>query len=839
MDKEDIEAQIQQVTEIGQENRGILMLAAAWCKHIDVERGPMGVGVVEQLTGLPISGGSLRCQYAEPATTFGMQLKGTAVAFYEQNCIGCPHHSPTGTTPNLGTWADEIIAVRKEEERKAEEARLEEAQRRTERRDRRRLSLGTRDPAVQALLDLVDRVDAEDRDKEAEDLLLKTAELSPQDFPDALLDHLATEAVAIRRDALLEVVFAVFERSGRPPVERVLSLAFDAIGTGLAIASAGRVIAAHAAAIPSEVRIRRGLVRLASGWFSFSGTGWTGSEPAALVRFYDLTPDAALETVASLLRESDPWMRSMGAHAAGALVKARPAAGSSLVAALLDCVVVHDGSRYHGDPFPQPAAAGVVADILARDPSIDDTIAARMTSASERDAKALWDCYSLATRSRFRKSVKDATLGVIERRAKTILESEFPPGLHADVAQTLAYQSSDPAAAGGVSLAELIGLLRTWNVKAQQADALKPPDPSPMEAFLEWQGDKLQVDGVVRNIGDALKKRVGKDAIAYIETLEHLWARTGTDALSERDRCSLVEGLSAITTQDALDRAEPTLSKALSADAPLERVSALDALARMQHRDLRFPDSLQRLVVTNLLMHDRLVVVTYAIRALPVVTVTDEERANVVERLLSFGMAYNRDALRSDEVENALAQAGRLADGQEYEARAVEVALQIVDGMFTSDAADALSHLRRLRTGPAWVASVIRALSPDDRGGNWWGVHEGRKDELLRLLAGAPGEWLAPNWDALEAAAQADLDLEGSFTWAIADLFARHGEHERAARLSQAVVDGTPDTHESRHRRGIAVLINYHHRIAAAADDIDEAERLTEEALSAGGDDDG
>ena len=269
MDEEDIQDDLARATEIGVENLAIISLAADWCEHIGVTKGPMGTGLVEQATGLPISGGSLRCQYATAPTSFGMVLKHNAVEFYERNCVGCAYHKPTGRTPNLRTWSDEIIAWRNEEARRVQVQRDLESEQRRRRSEERRFLLGAPDPSVQAILDLVERVDAELSDPEAEQLLLKHAELSPQDFPDPLLEHLAAEAIAIGRSPLLEVVVKVHEQSGRPPVGTMVPLAFSAVREGIGAKAAGRVIGAHAADFPSDDRVRVGIVRLAAGTFEF------------------------------------------------------------------------------------------------------------------------------------------------------------------------------------------------------------------------------------------------------------------------------------------------------------------------------------------------------------------------------------------------------------------------------------------------------------------------------------------------------------------------------------------------------------------------------------------
>ena len=50
---------------IGRENDELIALGKAWCTHIRTDRSGLGVGMVEEMTGLPITGGRFTCDYAE------------------------------------------------------------------------------------------------------------------------------------------------------------------------------------------------------------------------------------------------------------------------------------------------------------------------------------------------------------------------------------------------------------------------------------------------------------------------------------------------------------------------------------------------------------------------------------------------------------------------------------------------------------------------------------------------------------------------------------------------------------------------------------------------------
>ena len=150
--------------EVGLENEELLRLAAGWCKNIDVTKGPLGTGMLEQMTGLPISGGSLRCDFAKAPTSFGLSLAHNAAEFYKMNCVGCSDREATDATEHLGTWAEAVIATGVEREAQAELARRQAEDARAKRHASRRLLHGQPDPTLQSILDLLDRVDAEERD---------------------------------------------------------------------------------------------------------------------------------------------------------------------------------------------------------------------------------------------------------------------------------------------------------------------------------------------------------------------------------------------------------------------------------------------------------------------------------------------------------------------------------------------------------------------------------------------------------------------------------------------------------------------------------------------------
>lgn len=86
--------QFEQAVGIGQQNTHLISLGKAWCTHIRTDRSGWGVGMLEEMTGLPITGGRFTCDFARnPTEVSAMQLEATTLGFYEDNCKGCGHRA--------------------------------------------------------------------------------------------------------------------------------------------------------------------------------------------------------------------------------------------------------------------------------------------------------------------------------------------------------------------------------------------------------------------------------------------------------------------------------------------------------------------------------------------------------------------------------------------------------------------------------------------------------------------------------------------------------------------------------------------------------------------------
>ena len=297
-----IEEEFQETLDLGRENQEFISLGKAWCTNIRVDRGDWGVGIVEQATGLPVSGGGFACDFARnPGGMSAMRLASSSLAFYEDNCRGCEHRSPGGRVPNLGTWAEGLMADReRREEVQAEEDRVagQEWQRRIE---RRRVVSASLDAAAHEVVALINRLDTDPSDEDAAEKLRTTARLAPDSFPDEVIAHLYKDAPLLKMPIFVEVLLEL-EAQANPPQLR--SLCVTAVRDRWAIAEGCEYLSRHAMSEDvTEDLIEVAVFHAVPSGFPFENVP---GEPGALLRFHSLAP--------KWLRRRSPLCADMGSQ---------------------------------------------------------------------------------------------------------------------------------------------------------------------------------------------------------------------------------------------------------------------------------------------------------------------------------------------------------------------------------------------------------------------------------------------------------------------------------------------------------------------------------------------
>lgn len=328
--------------EIGRQNEEVIGLIRRHCSHARIEKFG-GTGIPEQVTGLPIGMRGVRCQYASQQSMSSMNLEHVAVAFYRQNCVGCPHRAPVGV-PNLGQLVasldeEQRLAKEREERRAAMEA--EATQERTEARlDRVR----TEPAPTRQLVEAINRLDVSPGDTEAAEELISSAQAAPElwsaDAVDLLVDacrelgsgpllaslgHLVRASVvsaALAVDVAVEVLAHDIESEA---ARLLLANAEELLEPG-----PGDSPQAKTGAAARLAPARRTIVRMAGrfpshGLFSPSAprridTTW----PDVFGLLYLIDPVGVLAEVTRLLNDVDDYSRSRGAAAAELVVQMEP-----------------------------------------------------------------------------------------------------------------------------------------------------------------------------------------------------------------------------------------------------------------------------------------------------------------------------------------------------------------------------------------------------------------------------------------------------------------------------------------------------------------------------------
>ena len=150
---------LEEASALGVRNAEIITRFERFCRNVRVEAHGGG-GMLEAATGLPIGLRSFRCEFADGSISASSNLEDLGLDFYEANCRGCAHRSPTG---HLGGTIDELADRRRDG--RAEQAQLEQsrvdaaaAEHAVRSADRGRQMLGQPFEVVEQLR-LVDRLD--------------------------------------------------------------------------------------------------------------------------------------------------------------------------------------------------------------------------------------------------------------------------------------------------------------------------------------------------------------------------------------------------------------------------------------------------------------------------------------------------------------------------------------------------------------------------------------------------------------------------------------------------------------------------------------------------------
>lgn len=789
------EAMTEQALEQGRRNEAAIVLIKKHCAHARVEYSPhMGHSMLEDMTGLPISGREMRCEYGRTASTVGWDLLGNALTFYEENCVGCTHRQ-VQAIPNLKTVAEEAIETRRLDDERQARAREEAEAARATRALLRAELVAPEPPATRAMIALLDGIDAELSDERADELvdlcrlhpelctppaagiLLDTAGDAFDDRLFAALRHLDA-ARRLDRDRLLAVaICALAHRPLRQAARIVLELS-----AGL---SPGQLVPA----LPS-------VVRLAAPAHDF------GLAPAAELAPLHLAAATELPALLDVLREGledeSKYRRRTAAAGAQRLIEHESAVAQVLVVPLVDALE-RPGSLDHYMGDPREDLIGALAAALVADPErTAETIEHRGVAAASPIRDALFHVFDAVIRSGGR--------------------SRDAPRPAADIALDAAFRriSGDWGEDIVREAADLIELASRWepDLMAERVDELfgalltliaKPIDPpraldvqpgmSPVMRGLQAQHDELIRSTTIHKLREALgnlvpvaPEAVARNVFTVIEARD-----VDTDEAKElRDEAVRLLG-DLGRRADLLPEVLPALWTALVHADQRVRANAIRAwqeIATVAYR--RLPPDLGELLPT--LLTDRYVIVhKEAVRALHRgLPVPEQGREQVVQILLLLADHYKADD--TDLLDDLLHIVWGLA--QHFAAPVTtalrERCLQLAEHLDRYDKERFLIWRGGDATAlPSYLPRLIEVAGDYQRGAS------GRRDdEPLRRLRDLPASRLQPHLQEVADAARRHLPADTWEAQRFVELLQRCGAWTSAVELADEIVGVLPDDTE-------------------------------------------
>lgn len=790
--------QIEQAVRIGQENAHLVSLGKAWCTHIRTDRSGWGVGMVEQMTGLPITGGRFTCDFArQPVQSAGMQLAMTALAFYEHNCKGCPDRAPGDRVPNLSTWAEPLLAERAEREKAeaaARQAALAERQKRTEFRTLVAASLPA---ASQQIVGLINRMDLDPFDADAHESIRDHAHLAPDAFTDDIKEMLCTDARVLQSSVLLDVLLEV-DASGA----QIHGLCLDAVREGWGISEGCRYLSEHGLQADLDQNLLDAIVFHAAPADALVYR--TPGEPAALLHYHASAPDMVEHRVSELLRHGDSWRRAAAASASEALVATDPDCGQRLLTALLD------GLRHPEDWDDNYRASGEIASVVAvilkhASELVDAAVERRWSRASAEYRARLLGCYGAVVPWGPEQLAAEVGRIVIARAVTALSEpldqrSDSIDGDYQGRASDLLERGVRASPTDVVQQDVLIGLLLDWLERERNLDETELADTeltNPLAA-LEKMGAKARIGRVVRAIGNAVVAAGKRDPSAFVAICSDLYSGTQPAPLVRAEAVRLAGRVAAApsTIGDAL----PLIYTAMLGNDQIVRAAGMEAAERVMRAmpSESIPPLLAEAVVTGL-TDEYLIVGMAAVKAIREVPADLIDHRGASAKLLVAAASYASDRLRDRMVQDALASAHHFAqDDEQLLDPTRAVALEVVKRMPAYNARDTLCRHGWLELHDNWADAAIHALRIDDDP-QYENLGDDDKELLLEKLGRC--RLAAHQIDTL-----ATGELEASKqNWRrsllAAELFSELARPDLSVRMIDAHLESVPDTIEKQSTR--------------------------------------
>ena len=174
----------------GNKNQSTAQRFQNWCRNARIVRSG-GIGLVEQLTGVPIGHMGIECDHAPESGMHSWNLEDAAINFYLANCANCDKRSP-GTGPSI----EPLIQDYQKSEKKRREAehsrKAHEEQQQAEKLAQIECLRIPGDSLANQIVDLLVAI-VEKADDKNTDALVELASLAPETFPIHIIEFMKAQ----------------------------------------------------------------------------------------------------------------------------------------------------------------------------------------------------------------------------------------------------------------------------------------------------------------------------------------------------------------------------------------------------------------------------------------------------------------------------------------------------------------------------------------------------------------------------------------------------------------------------------------------------------------------
>jgi len=799
------EQEFDRVVETGRQNQQAKSLLANHCAHARLEL-PNGTSMAGSMLGLDIGMAWVRCQHAPMPRSMSMHGLELAVAFYEENCHGCPQRSPNGLLPTIATEADD-------RRRRAEQAAAHSAARLAEdvaawerRRGARRTAVAAEGYPARDLAADLDLLDPHPGDRDhgggrlARRRLVETARRAPALFSPAVARMVLNLGIGMA-DPTACTVLRLLSRSGQVTRRAAAAAGAQALAA-IASPEAGRLVAELAGELSDDeaAAALSGAIELAGD----DDDGFIGirrpPEPASLLALAARDLVAVTVGVAAALDDASDQRRADAAEAARYLLMSDPARVIGLGPALVASIRGPD-EGYAGTPSPGACAARALAEAWRGEPDTTATIVEAGAASLTEQGRGV-----LAGVVRFLRRWDDDTRvpapAVLE--ASAFLLRRLDGGWGGRVAdeatdELLTFATDYPAdvlPSGDALLAALLAACQ----QPQSTSLYVPGGDGPADEYLralEQMNDRAGRHRRRRDLAQAVGQLARHDPDAVVPKVSALLgASTGDDDLDGTTRAALVDVLTESVTAATVAGVLPTLYTSLLSVDVAVRAAAVGLWQSCACAARTLPDDLTDLAQT-LLLDPYVAVHSAMLRSFGSLGLPDATAASLVDAFAGLANVY--DGRDQDLLDRALYgvlwAAGRGRD--EDKRRTAQIwAVSLSPKLGWNDRERLLldDRLAWLRPSPVWAVPALDLLAEPGRVDRF----NSRDDELLAALLEEPRGMTKVPEALFLAAAQLHLPDHPVRAAAPVELLQAAGRWSDAAALADRLVGLVPQTREHR-----------------------------------------